>query len=231
MAFAADFPCFRLNKVSKRRTQIKLHLAINLIHRSCKLHPAGYVLEKNQSNKVDSRRQWFEAVGTFSAVYFSTVEQRSLMNSSLLMHPWVNVAVFESLSDGRILETFLKDRRIEARTYNDKLLQLFLFLCPPSATFRVQVRANAFRAATELLEISSEAPAALQRAIRCPSCGSLRVEYPQMMRKLFLPTVLLQLGIIFRIIHHKAYCENCHHIWNLPREETKRFPRLKVSGH
>jgi hypothetical protein len=51
---------------------------------------------------------------------------------------------------------------------------------------------------------------------RSTNCASLHVEYPQMTRKFFLPTLLLHLGIIFRVIKHECYCENCHCIWNLP---------------
>jgi len=153
------------------------------------------------------------------------------MSSSYYNKPWVNIAVFESLNDGRVLETFLKRRRFEARIYNDRLLQYFLFLCPPHATFRVQVRANAYRAATELLDSALEAVAILEPAIHCPSCGSLRINYPQMTRKFFLPTVLLHLGIIFRIIHHEAYCEQCHFIWPLPHPEKPVLSQLKASGH
>src|SRR5258708_7521462 len=47
--------------------------------------------------------------------------------------PRVNVAIFKELSDGQRLEMDLKDKGFEARTYNDKLLQCFLFLCPPHA--------------------------------------------------------------------------------------------------
>jgi hypothetical protein len=138
------------------------------------------------------------------------------MSSSIHKKAWVNIAIFENLSDGQVLETFLNNRRIEARTYNDKLLQLILFLCPPRATLRVQVRANAFRAAAELLHDSTEAAVILEPALHCPSCGSLNVNYPQMTRKFFLPTVLLHLGIIFRFIEHQCYCEDCHAMWNFP---------------
>jgi hypothetical protein len=56
-----------------------------------------------------------------------------------------------------------------------------------------------------------------QKAIHCPECGSLRISYPQMTRKFLLPTRFLHLGIIFRLIRHQAYCENCHHVWSLPK--------------
>lgn len=134
--------------------------------------------------------------------------------------PWANLAVFENIKDGQILEEFLQERGIDARTYNDKLLQSFLFLCPPRVTFRVQVRKDHFSKATHALD--EAVPAILDKAIHCPSCGSLRVNYPQMTRKFFLPTVLLHLGIIFRVIEHECYCENCHLIWNLPQDIPRK---------
>jgi hypothetical protein len=134
--------------------------------------------------------------------------------------PWVNVAVFENINDGRILETFLRDKGIDTRTYNDKLLQNFLFLCRPRVTLRVQVRKNHFDKATQAMDDAH--PPILEKAIHCPSCGSLRVNYPQMTRKFFLPTVALHLGIIFRIIGHECYCENCHLTWAYERDASRK---------
>jgi len=142
------------------------------------------------------------------------------MNSPRKRQPWGDVAVFENASDGKMLEMELKNKGFETRTYTDKLLQLFLFLCPPHATIRVQVRGIDFKNAPPWLDPESAAAALLQKAIRCPSCGSLRVQYPQMTRKFFLPTILLHLGIIFRVIVHEAYCESCHWLWSLPNERV-----------
>ena len=153
------------------------------------------------------------------------------MSSSPTKKPWVNVAVFESLAEGQKLEMFLKTRRIEARTYHDKPLQFLLFMCPPHATFRVQVRANAFGATVGLLDKDPDAAVVLAPAIHCPFCGSLSISYPQMTRKFFLPTVALHLGIIFRILRHEAYCEKCHYRWQLPRPQTPELSRLNASGH
>lgn len=134
--------------------------------------------------------------------------------------PWVNVAVFENVSDARALEAFLQEMGIDTRIYNDKLLQLLLFLAPPRVTHRVQVRQDHFDKATHAMD--SAHPPILERAIHCPSCGSLRVNYPQMTRKFFLPTILLHSGIIFRLIDHECYCENCHLTWNLPQDAPRK---------
>ena len=139
------------------------------------------------------------------------------MGFSRKTQPWANVAIFENANDGQMLEMDLKNKGFETRTYVDKLLQYFLFLCPPHATIRVEVRANDFKDVTYLLDHEPATSPLLQRAIRCPSCGSLRVQYPQMTRRFLLPTLLLHLGIIFRFIAHQAYCESCHWLWSFPK--------------
>ena len=144
---------------------------------------------------------------------------------------WVNIAVFENELDAETLVGILDRKNFEARVYRDKLLQLFLFLCPPRATFRAQVRGSDFKSVAHFLDTQPEATPVLERAIHCPSCGSLRVQYPQMTRKFFLPTLLLHLGIIFRVIEHEVYCEACHHIWNLPKPDSAQIRKTPKHAH
>lgn len=136
---------------------------------------------------------------------------------------WVDVAVFEDVNAGRTLEKFFAERGLSVRTYDDKLFRYFLFLRPPRVTFRVQVRHDQVRNADVLL--AADAADTVRPAIRCPSCDSLRVSYPQMTRKFILPTILLHLGIILRVIDHECYCEHCHYIWNLPTERASPNPK------
>jgi hypothetical protein len=152
------------------------------------------------------------------------------MNSPMRRRPWVDVAVFENASDSRMLELDLKSKGFETRTYNDRLLQYFLFLCPPHATIRVQVRGNNSDNVACFLHHEPATSALLQRAIRCPSCGSLRVQYPQMTRRFLLPTVLLHLGIIFRVITHEAYCESCHWLWTLRRKQVSAPAKVRAAN-
>jgi hypothetical protein len=135
--------------------------------------------------------------------------------NKMLFKSWVNVAVFEELYAGQVLETFLKKMGFETRVYNDRILRFFLFLRPPRATFRVQVRQDIFKNAMDVLDTAPGVSAILQQAVICPACGSLRVEYPQVTRKFILPTLLLHPGMIFHLIEHECHCEDCHYIWNL----------------
>jgi hypothetical protein len=152
------------------------------------------------------------------------------MSSSRKTQPWVNVALFENTSDGQMLEMDLKNKGFETRTYNDKLLQYVLFLCPPHATTRVQVRGNDFKNISYFLGHEPTTSFLLQRAIRCPSCGSLRVQYPQMTRRFLLPTLFLHLGIIFRVIVHQAYCENCHWLWSFSKERISAPAKARAAN-
>ena len=136
------------------------------------------------------------------------------MNQTWRHHAWHDVAVFETLDAGRTLETFLKEKGFEARTDDEKWFRYFLFLRPPKIVYHVQVRKNRFEEAARLL--ATAASPVLARAIHCPACQSLRINYPQMTRRFVLPTIALHLGIIFRIVEHECYCEHCHHTWNLP---------------
>jgi hypothetical protein len=135
------------------------------------------------------------------------------MNNSW-RYGWHDVALFDSLDNGKALETFLKGNGLEARTDDDKWFRYFLFLRPPQVVHHVQVRKHHFAEAARLLE--TKPPAVLTKAMRCPKCNSLRLNYPQMTRRFVLPTILLHLGIIFRFVEHECYCEHCHHMWNLP---------------
>ena len=128
---------------------------------------------------------------------------------------WVNVAVFEQESDARKFEKYLQEKKFEARTDDEKLMRLFLFLRPPQKTYRVQVRESDSKTVSYLVKHEPDAEKHLKNCLHCPSCGALCVQYPQMTRRFVLPTVLLHASILLRIIDHEAYCQSCHFIWHL----------------
>jgi len=138
------------------------------------------------------------------------------MNPATHHQAWIDLAVFEDAKAANGVEKFLQGRGFEARTHDDRLFRYFLFLRPPRVTYHVQVRHDDLKSAEYLL--LNSAPALLAPALHCPECNSLRVAYPQMTRKFFLPTVLLHAGILLRLIDHECYCEHCHFIWYLPGE-------------
>jgi hypothetical protein len=148
---------------------------------------------------------------------------QNMETSATHLQAWADIAVFENFNDSKALETFLRNKAFNVRIHDDKVFRYFLFLCPPRVTYRVQVRRADLKSADHLLETS--APNLLQPALHCPECHSLRAVYPQMTRRFILPTILLHLGIIFRIIHHECYCQHCQHTWNLPGDDAKPIPK------
>jgi hypothetical protein len=144
---------------------------------------------------------------------------------------WLDVALFDEQPSGRSFESVLREKRIDARTYKDKPLERMLFLWPPRALFRVQVREHFFKMTTDALK--KVEPAILQEAIHCPACGSWRVDYPHLARRSVLLSLLVYLGTMFRLVRHQAYCETCNHLWSLPRAggTAPLHPLTEHPGH
>ena len=146
---------------------------------------------------------------------------------NIINQSWVNVAVFENQIDAQKLEKFLQLRCIEARTHNDRWVQIFCFLCPPHATWRTQVRLADLLSVERMLDTDPERGLLTERALHCPSCGSLRVQYPQMTRRFLSPAILLDLGVLFHVIDHEACCGHCQNIWHVPKPQ----PGLQLPSH
>jgi hypothetical protein len=146
---------------------------------------------------------------------------------NIINKSWVNVAVFENQIDAQKLEKFLQLRCIEARTQNDRWVQIICFLCPPHATWRTQVRLADLLSVEHMLDIDPEGALVTERALHCPACASLRVQYPQMTRRFLSPAIFLDLGVLFRVIDHEACCEQCQNTWRLPKTQ----PGLQLPSH
>ncbi len=150
-----------------------------------------------------------------------------VMNSKLKSRktPWTNLAVFENESDAHTLETFLQFHRIEARTVDNHLAQLALFLCPPASTSTLQIREIDLARALDFLTAGSSTRQTLNRAIHCPACGSFKILYPSLTRSAVVPTMALHLNLIFRFSGHEAFCENCRLIWQFHHPEISHVEK------
>src|SRR4051812_15328607 len=96
---------------------------------------------------------------------------------------WVNVATFDELADAQQMESALKKERFEAQVQNERRLQRFWFIVNPQGGIHVQIRSGDLDKVQEFLRATPAAQAIFQKAIRCPSCDSSRVQYPAMTRK------------------------------------------------
>ncbi len=57
------------------------------------------------------------------------------------------------------------------------------------------------------------ARALMAEAMRCPSCHSRRVQFPQMTRKFILPTLMAQVFLLLGVLRPEYYCQDCHYAW------------------
>ena len=135
---------------------------------------------------------------------------------------FVTIATFNSKADAEMLKSWLVKERVAAHVQDETNLQKYWFMTIPKAGIHVQTPKDAYEKTQNLLA-SPEAAPLLQKAIRCPSCDSLRVQYPDLTRKNFLPTLLGQLFVLLHITKHKYYCEDCHFSWlGAPEAPTHR---------
>jgi len=138
---------------------------------------------------------------------------KSRSDSSLF---WTNVATFERLEQAQELQRCLENAGLEALTQDERRLQRYWFLSPQHCGVHVRVPTESLELATEFLTTNSAAVALMAGAIRCPSCHSSRVQYPQMTRKFILPTLVAQFLVLLRIMDRECYCEDCHYTWAKP---------------
>ncbi len=149
---------------------------------------------------------------------------------------WTSVATFERLEHAQALQECLEKAGFEARTQDERKLQRYWFFSPQHCGVHVRVPTESLELAREFLATESAAVRIMEEAIRCPSCHSSRVQYPQMTRKFILPTVVAHLLVLLRVMGRECYCEDCHYTWAEPsgaRGGDFRIPqaRAKSSGN
>jgi hypothetical protein len=87
------------------------------------------------------------------------------------------IATFNDRELAQALADRFHQAGIKSRLANDAPLQTLVFWTKPSATRKV-VEAEKFDRAQGLLKAWDRDSGVLKAAIRCPECGSARIEYP-----------------------------------------------------
>jgi len=90
------------------------------------------------------------------------------------------------------------------------------FVSDRKGGIRVEVPEDQYNRAEQLLLDWDIVEGAMCQAIRCPECGSFRVDYPQYARHSLLTNLALGLLAELRLIERDYYCEDCHFTW--PKE-------------
>lgn len=129
------------------------------------------------------------------------------------MKQLITVATFNDRKPAEVLEERLEDAGIHVEIFDESSLQSSLFMQKePLAHIRLRVDKEELDRTETLLREWNAADGAMREAVRCPECGSSRIEYPQFTRKFWLPSAvafLVRLGIF----EAEFYCEDCHFTW------------------
>lgn len=128
------------------------------------------------------------------------------------------MATFNKRSQAEPVKKRLEEANIPAEIDHESSLEWLWFAAKPVVRVRLKVRTENFEEALRLLRAWDAAEGILREAIRCPECGSARVEYPQFTRKFFLPNLIGLLAAL-GVVRREFYCENCQFTW--PREGRK----------
>ena len=130
----------------------------------------------------------------------------------------VTIATLNEPAKAKELKARLQQAGLRADIHNEGPLQAVGFMSRPQANVKVLVEDNDFeRAQGLMIEWEASDPVIASALVRCPQCGSSRIEYPQMTRK-FLTPALVGVLCALKIIPKEFYCQDCHFTWNNQEE-------------
>jgi transposase-like protein len=136
----------------------------------------------------------------------------------------VTIATFNEPASAKRLKERLQQAGLKVDVHNESHLQQVAFMSKPQANAKVLVEDNDFeRAQSLMVEWEASDPDVAAAVIRCPQCGSSRIEYPQLTRKAITPAVASVLFAL-RIFPKEFYCQDCHFTWS--NEEDRTLARL-----
>jgi hypothetical protein len=124
----------------------------------------------------------------------------------------VSMLTFDKPEEAEPLKTRLEEAGIKAEIHDERKVQRYWFISKPLAGIGVRVDIHEYERAWKLIREWDAADGALRNAIRCPECGSSRVEYPQFTRKFVSPTIYALLSVA-GLFAKKFYCQECHCTW------------------
>ena len=132
----------------------------------------------------------------------------------------VTIATFNEPAKAKRLKERFQQAGLRADIHNEGHLQQVAFMSKPQANVKVMVDDDDFeRAQSLMVEWEASDPDIASAIIRCPQCGSSRIEYPQLTRKAITPAMA---SILFalKIFPKEFYCEDCHFTWSNEDETT-----------
>jgi len=131
----------------------------------------------------------------------------------------VTIATFNAPPAAEVLKGRLEEAHIPTEVHHESTLEWLWFTPKPVVKIRLKVRTSDYERAIQLVHEWDKAEGVLREAVRCPECGSSRVQYPQFTRKFFMPN-LIGLLAAMGIVERQFYCEKCQFTW--PKEGHRR---------
>ena len=128
------------------------------------------------------------------------------------------VALFKERSKAEPIQKLFLQAGIAAEIREENLLQRLWFVSKEAAGVRLEVPVEQFNRAERLLLAWDSAGADLSRAVRCPECKSLRVNYPQFADHSVLTNMAAGVAAELGLVEKDYYCEACHYTW--PKEQN-----------
>jgi len=147
----------------------------------------------------------------------------------------IRVALFPERRAAEPLRQELLRANIPAELHEEPQVARLWFVSRSAAGVRLEVPTRKWEHCTKLLKEWNETRAALREAIRCPECGSLRVDFPQFTQKSFFTNVAIGLMAELGLVEKQFYCEDCHFMWpkagtRPQRERPHGAPNYFVEG-
>ncbi len=138
------------------------------------------------------------------------------------MEQVITIAAFNDAAPAEGLKNRLRDAGVHAEVADDSGAQAIFFLSSrPRAHMRVQVLKEEYANAGRLIQ-QWEKDGVMAEAVRCPQCGSSRIEYPQFSRRT-AGSFFFALLAAARLIPRQYFCEDCQFTW--PDEVAPRVDR------
>jgi hypothetical protein len=146
----------------------------------------------------------------------------------------ITLATFNEAIGAQPLVARLWEAGIRAEIHDESKLERLWFVRKPLAGVRIEVHPDDFEKAARLVREWDAADHALHDAVRCPECGSSRVEYPQFTRKFVTPNLVGLLSAM-GLVEKEFYCQDCHHTWlpagtKPPRLRKHMAPNYFIEG-
>ena len=137
------------------------------------------------------------------------------------------VATFGDREKAQAVQNRLEQAGIHAEAADESFFQRFWYLSKPLADEKVYVAEGDYDKARQFLQAADKQDHILQGELRCPKCGSVRIDYPQFTRK-FIATTFAEAACFLHLMDKQFFCKACNHTW--PAKVTLR-PKEDVLGY